>query len=164
MKMTLDELKDGVECPCCGQDCVLRKEHVDYAKAYALIELWNMARNGDWVHVDDIRIFKGKTAATLGGRFASLRYWGLIEEKYNEDTRKRCSGFWKITQFGCDFVLKKARVPKTWRVFDMTQFYSEGEMVDIRQCLGKHFDYEEVLDLYRGGDSEYYDDRQQPLF
>jgi hypothetical protein len=163
MKLTLEELREGNECPHCGQDCVLRKEHVDYAKAYALIELWNMARDKAWVHVNDIKIYKNMTAATLGGRFASLRYWGLIEDRFNTDTKKRCSGYWRITDLGCEFVLNRVRIPKTWRVFDMQQYYSEGAQVNIKQCLGKKFNYAEVLDLYRGRFADY-EERQTAFF
>tara|TARA_R110000851_G_scaffold76780_3_gene168919 strand:+ start:3266 stop:3772 length:507 start_codon:yes stop_codon:yes gene_type:complete len=168
MQITLEELQKGVICPYCGQDCVLRRETIDSTKAYCMISLWNVARHGGWTHVSDIPLWwengKQKTANNYGGSFAALRYWGLIEEQYNLDTKKRCAGMWRITPLGCDFVLNKVRVPKYWRIFDMVQFYAEGDHIGIKSALGEKFDYSEIKEEFYSSNDEYYDDRQQPLF
>lgn len=98
--------KKGVHCECCGRPASLFKRALnkDMARFLCLLAVRTRAA-GKFVWIDVQKI------DVRGGDYAKLRYWGLIEQKPNEDSAKRTSGFWRLTQKGLDFVDLKIGVP-----------------------------------------------------
>jgi len=149
---TLPELKaylrrnfnEGVRCPCCEQFVKIYKRRINCQMAKSLIDLYFMpgARNGKWYHRVD---FKDDRFAG-GGDFAKLRYWNLVEEKPNlEDVDKKCSGMWKITKDGMDFVVGRLQVPKYVHVYNTKVYDKSGDMIGITTALGTKFSYRELM-------------------
>lgn len=127
-------------CPCCDQTVKLYKRTINSTTAYDLIHFEKRVADGEYMHIKHIN-----TSAAGGGDFAKLRLWGLIEEKFNESTGKRSSGYWRITQKGRDFVNAKVMVRKYALIYNGKFLGFDGGMVTIKDSLGKHFDYAELM-------------------
>ena len=139
--LSLDELmRKGGTCPCCGQYVKMYRYSIAGVAAACLIRLYG-SPEGAFVPVNSIARGHG-----VGGHWARLRRWGLIEEAINEDTKKRTSGLWRITARGREFVDNKILVPKYVLIYNGTVFGFEGGMVSIRGCLGNKFNYEELME------------------
>lgn len=82
-------------------------------------------------------------------QLATLRWWGLIERKLNENERTKFSGIWRCTPLGHDFVAATASVPRVVYTY-------AGEVVDTSddrlfitdEDAIKSFDYREVMGTY----------------
>ena len=144
-KQVEEGMAKGITCPCCGQLCKLYKRKLNAGMAKALLWLvrWHIKNGwGAWVHVNN-----SCDRATLktAGDVAKLRYWHFIEAKANEDTKKRTSGIWKMTQKGRDFVLGKITAPGHVRVYNQQVMGFSDVQITFREALGDHFDYEELM-------------------
>jgi hypothetical protein len=137
-------------CPCCTQRVKLYRRHVYDAMIVGLIALYKLSKgNQNWVHMPTV--IREKKLKNTGGDFAKLKFWGLTEEKPNEkDSRKKQSGYWRITQAGIDFVENRTKIKKYLFVFD-DKLYNvprkpeEMVEVDIIQALGEDFNYSELM-------------------
>lgn len=136
---------EGVECPCCGQFVKLYKRQIYVSMAADLIKLYRLHRRygrDRWFHISEIR----KSTAG-GGDFAKFLHWGLIEEakKDPEETTTRTSGYWRITLKGEAFVERRLTVQKYVMLYNGKFRGFDGPQVDIRNRLGKKFNYEELF-------------------
>ena len=126
------KIYDGARCPCCNQFAKVYKRRLYSAPARALISLY---RRGRWSHVNDFE----------SGQVALLKHWGLVQEKLNVDTKKTNSGIWAITMEGIDFVKCFSTVRSHIVLYDAKFIKFHGPHVDIRHCLGKNFNYGELM-------------------
>jgi hypothetical protein len=87
-----------------------------------------------------------------GGNFATMKYWGLIEqlEKDEDDTTRRTSGWWRITQKGRNFILNKITIPKYIFTYNMSLHSMSEEHTDIAESLTEKFNYQELMDEWMG--------------
>lgn len=132
-----EHVDEGIRCACCDQLARRWKRQIYRATARWLIKLVKkFAETDDWIHTRQI--------ITRGGDHAKLRFWDLIEEKPKDpdDKTVRTSGFWRPTFKGIRFANARLMVPKIAVVYDNVLQWHEGELVSIRTCLGKDFDYE----------------------
>ena len=86
-----------------------------------------------------------------GGDYAKLRYWNLIEPMpHDPGSKKRSSGMWKLTPFGRDFVHERTTVHGTcyYRHPEGGVLGFEPEQVGIRDVLGRHFSYPDLMAGY----------------
>jgi len=136
------------KCECCG----------GRSKVYAY-KLGSYARVLCWMaHMD--RVSKNSSGDPLfwhvpssgaingGGDYAKLRYWDLIApQPTNSDPKKRSSGMWKLTDLGRDFVYERTSVSSTcyYRHPEGGVIGFEPEQIGIRDALGKHFDYQALM-------------------
>ncbi len=145
--MSAREERDGAECPCCGQMAKIYSRSINGAMAHALMLVAFGTKHGQadddgWIHITTF--LNGRTGRVGDGGLAKLRYWGLVEGTSGggDDDRR---GYWRITEKGLLFVLKRLKLPKYALVYDGTAFGYDGPDVGISECLGKKFDYEEIL-------------------
>lgn len=136
--------KDGIECPCCGQFAKVYERTIHSTVAAQLIRAYNLGAADNYIHVSKL-LFRGSSGI---GDFPKAVYWGLIEEMPNDDPQKRTSGYWKLTREGVDFVLSNLGIPKYARVYNGHLLHPPftGRTVFIRDCLGKKFDYQELME------------------
>jgi len=145
----------GVICPCCLQLVKLYEREITVSMAYVAILLHrHFVESQAWLHVPEYLSNLSKIgSAVRGGDWAKLRYWGLIEEK-PEDKRKdgsRRSGYYKMTERGHQFVKGEIKVPRSILLYNEHFLgYGKGE-VGIRDCLGKEFDYDDLMAGKLGG-------------
>lgn len=148
---TLEEAKQylrenfeaGAACPCCKQMVKLYKRKLYSTMAKHLINLyWKHENNPEetYFHVSDF-------CPKHPGDFAKLVYWGLVEEqpKDEDDTTKRTSGFWAITQEGRLFVENQASVLSHALIYDGKLIKLSGKQISVQDALGKDFNYEELM-------------------
>lgn len=138
------QIEDGITCPCCGQYCRLYKRKLNAPMACALI--WLVLRKTDtkkdWINIHESPLFQGRR---VGGDFAKLEHWRLIESKLNEDETKRCSGLWRPTEKGVAFVEKRITVPAKVHLYNNVIHGWSEEHITIIDALGEKFDYGELM-------------------
>lgn len=85
----------------------------------------------------------------VGGAWAKLRYWELIEEmpKDSMTTEKRTSGMWRITDKGISFVEGNISVPKYVKLYNQTFYGYEGDDVSIHDVIKEKFNYRELMSM-----------------
>jgi len=104
-----------------------------------LIRLYRLGGAIDYYHVSELGV------SGTGGEFAQLQRWGLIEDMRNEDTKKRKSGWWRLTDFGVKFVTDEIRVAAYCDTYNMRTLGFSDETTSIREALGKRFNYTEMM-------------------
>lgn len=139
--------RKGTTCPCCGQFVKIYKRKIDSGMAQGLIAAYKKGADKDFIHVPTALL--GVQINSSTSQFSKLRYWDLVEEQVNNDTKKRTSGHWKLTDKGIDFVLRRSSVKKYVYTYNqkIVDFGDSDEMedVNIEQCLGNHFNYQELM-------------------
>ncbi len=135
--------KDGVTCPCCGQFAKIYNRTVHSTMAKQLIKALKIGADKEYIHVSRL-LFRGSSGT---GDFPKAVYWGLIKEMPNDDPEKRSSGYWMLTNLGIEFVKGNVGIPKYARVYngELLNPPFEGKTVYIKDCLGKKFDYQELM-------------------
>jgi len=137
-----EHLKEGARCPCCTQLAKVYSRPVYGTMASHLINLYNLDKSSDerFFHVSAF-------CPKHPGDFAKLVYWELIEErpKDEDNTEKRTSGYWAITDRGKRFVRNQTTIMSHVKLYDSRVMGFEGKSVDIKTILGKKFDYEELM-------------------
>lgn len=134
---------DGLRCPCCGQMAKRYRRKLNSGMASGLIAFYRqVAGLSEWVHVA-----KDTTLSRLGGDWAKLELWGLIESKVEDrEDNGPHSGIWRLTEKGADFVRGQIALPAHVLIYDNQMLgYDDSERVTIRDALGKKFDYEELM-------------------
>lgn len=139
-------MKEGSTCPVCEQNVKMYWKKIDSLMAYYLIKLHRVASNNPertYFHVEDDLGVKQK----VGGSFAKLRWWGLIEEQPKDKnvTNKRTSGMWMLTQRGENFVKNRISVKKYVKLYNGKCHGADGHEVTIKQCLKDKFDFKELM-------------------
>ena len=136
---------DGIDCPCCEQFVKVYNRAITNDSAAWLVLLVKAFRtDARYYHVGELR---GITQAT--GDRAKLRYWGLIEARPKDDSKadasKRTSGYWRPTERGMQFADQTITLPRHAYVVDATVLGYSEERRGITECLGKKFDYYELM-------------------
>jgi hypothetical protein len=138
---------EGAYCPCCKQAVKLYKRKLNKAMAICLFELFK--RNTDeYLHIQDLQNNKRFRLHMNGGNFATMKYWGVIEqiEKDEDDTTRRTSGCWRITQKGRNFILSRITIPKYIFTYNMSLHSVSEEQTNIAESLTERFNYQELMD------------------
>lgn len=139
-----NNFEKGVICPCCQQVVKLYRRRAHSKMTRDLINLYRISlkhKNREFFHVTEFIQTKA------GNELARFATYGLIEEmpKDKEDTKRRTSGYWKINSKGIDFVLGKIKIPKYFFMFNATLYGFSDEKVTVNECLGKGFNYGELM-------------------
>lgn len=141
-KYLRENFDKGCKCPSCGQFVKLYIRKLGSAQSRALIRTYHLNKEQEWVHIREI-----SKEINITGDYAKLVYWGLIEEKENQDTKKKNSGFWKITQRGKDFVECKISLPSHVMIYNSKFQGFKDSFVMITECIGKKFNYSELINI-----------------
>lgn len=133
----------GYKCPCCGQLCKRYYRKMNANMAMTMIVLYRKKRFG-FVRVEEFLRVHGYPRS---GDFPYLVHYGMLEKMVGEraDGSKK-NGFYKLTDKGRQFVLGQITVPKTFIFYNGKFEGFEGDEIDIKQALGKAFDYRELMD------------------
>lgn len=144
---SVSAMKEGRRCPVCNQTVKMMRKNIDSSMAYYLIKLYRITHDNplqSWFHVSkDIKV-----SYEVGGRFAKLRFWGLIEEKPKDITDdKRTSGMWRISEKGKLFVEGGCTVKKYVKLYNMRFYGFDGDEQNIEQVIKNKFSYNELMAL-----------------
>ena len=136
-------LKDGAECPCCGQYVKRYRRTMSSTRAVGLIYLVReFLKTKDWVYIPDLF---PRWILKSGGEFSVASHWDLAVNRPNTDTTKRTSGFWKPTEKGIQFVHRQVRVSKALYIYNNVVLFKDEESIWIDEVLEKKFDYAELM-------------------
>jgi hypothetical protein len=134
--------EEGAVCPACQRPSKVYRYNLSGSWAAVLIKMYNLHRQGyGWVHVES-RI------RPLGGNYAKLRFWGLIEAyPHNAEALpdKSSAGYWRVTTLGKLFVECKATIPQHIFIYLNTNAGVGGKQVSITDCLGNKFNFGELM-------------------
>jgi hypothetical protein len=133
-------LYDGIPCPACHQLCKVYNRGLGPRHAAWLIDLVKTYLNrapGSWVHIDDIRTQKN-------GDYGRVAQWGLAERKPRQKGEP-CSGLWRPTRLGIEFVYGIVAVPAQLKVVDNVVKERSSRLISISGALGNSFSYEWLM-------------------
>ena len=147
-----ETFRKGSICPLCSRKVQLKKLSISRSQIGCLMMLYRLhLNNNDWeryFHMsDDINV-----PVFVGGNWAKLRYWGLIEEKAKQrgdgkDTLR--SGFWRLTDKGKAFLKNLTVVPKYITLYnaEFRGFKDENDTISVKDVFDKKkdFSYSEVV-------------------
>jgi hypothetical protein len=136
----LSHADEGVECPACTQFVKIYRWSPYGSAVVQLIRLYQAGGTTEFVESKTVK------RPGEGGEATRLRHWGLVErdDAVREDGGK--SGFWRVTPLGEQFILRQATIPKYVYTFNNQVLERGGPEVDIVECLGKKFDYNEMME------------------
>jgi hypothetical protein len=131
--------KEGVPCPCCRQLAKIYRRTIYSTIARALIVMYREGGTTEFVHIPSM--FARKAAADV----PKLRYWKLLEEDPVKREDGGRGGWWRVTPTGEQFIRTRLTLPKVCRVYDNKVLSRKGPDVSIVDCLGKRFNYRELM-------------------
>jgi hypothetical protein len=136
--------KDGVVCPCCTQMVKRYRRKFNSGMARGIIFAYKLDKvlPDQYFHSNTIN----KLANGQDIEFSKLRYWGLVEQMPNENEKKKHSGMWRITDKGRQFAKGQIDIESHVLLFKKKLYGFDGDKINIREALGKHFDYPELMD------------------
>jgi hypothetical protein len=134
-------------CPCCERKVKRYKNPLTSGYAIWLISLVKMYMKKErYYHVREF----GLTIAPEMHDMGKARHWKLCEQEPNkDDPTKKCSGMWRPTQLGIDFVFRNEMIPEYEIRENQEVLFFEGDMVNIDYCLGENFNYEKLMCDYK---------------
>lgn len=140
-----ENVKKGTICPCCHQSVKVYPYPFNRNQARDLIRLYLLDRKESRFY--HIKSEIHKSSEDSSGEFAKIRYWGLIEQmtKDPNDTKKRTSGYWRITPKGRAFVEREIPIQEKARIYNKKCYGTMGDNVFIDKTLGTFFDYEKLM-------------------
>jgi len=129
----------GTRCPCCEQRVQLYARKLPAVAARFVVWLnGRHARGIEWADVKDCPV--------RGGDYAKVKHWGLVEQKPNDDPKKKSSGLWRLTARGTAFASNTLAVPTHHLVYNDTSYGTRETTITIEEALnGGGFDYEELM-------------------
>jgi hypothetical protein len=144
-------LRDGVNCPCCGQLAKLYRRPINATMALGLVLIYQHFKKNPshtWLHVAAYLVKVKRDSTIAGGDVVKLRHWGLLERAKGEraDGSDRI-GRYRITEIGKQFVEGRIAVPKYVYLFNQRLFRLSEEMTTIREALDDKFNYNELMGL-----------------
>ena len=129
------------DCPCCSQLAKIYARSIYGSVAADLIRVAHAGGMDAREYVKPIELVRQRAPDLV-----KTRYWGLVEKLEGErDDGSRRVGFWRLTPSGLAFVRRQLAVPKHARVYDNKCLGLTGDPVTIVDCLGKRFDYAELM-------------------
>ena len=131
--------KDGTECPCCGKYVKAYKRKLNSGMARALILIYNLTKDGKYVHIQDEFIKLKLRATTMD--YAYAEKWKLIESDLDQN------GYWRITQLGKSFVLNQIDLPEYCLVYNGNVYKWADDKIGIKTALTISFDYNELMSI-----------------
>jgi len=136
----------GGACPCCGLHAKIYKRKLYHTMVVALNHFYvhELASSEKGRYHSVTEVLQG--AASRGGDFAKLKYWGLLEQQKErkKDNNPR-SGYWRITDKGKAFIEGKISVPAAVYVFGARALGFSEETVQIRGSEIVMFDYNDTV-------------------
>lgn len=128
------EAKKTTKCPVCSRKVGPVKRPLSATMAAQLIVLYRHDKHGVVKFADVL----GKSTVGLGGDYAKLVHWGLIE-------RVRPAHF-RMTKKGRLFARGRIKIPKYALLYNRNFYGLIGEEVTIIDCMNSgKFDYEKLM-------------------
>lgn len=142
----LVEKNGRTHCPCCYQNVQKYKRTFNSGMALSLIWLYkNTSSYGDengFVNIPKV----APREVVRSREFGRIQKFGCFEPKVNEDPTKRCSGWWRITPIGIQFVRREITLPVYLLVLLNRVVGQSKKQHTIVDALGTRFDYRKLME------------------
>jgi hypothetical protein len=134
---------EGSICPCCLRFGRYYKRPLNSTMARSLMWLVQFQRKHkcEWVSVPNL----APKWLTRTNQLPTCRYWGLIESQGSTTPKVKCSGVWRATDLGRDFVDCKFEISDACIEYKTEVLQWSENYVSIKEALGVHYDYQEVM-------------------
>jgi len=130
------QLKEGIDCPCCGRFTKVYQRNLNSGMVRFLIDFYN--RHGtNRVSIANYHVTDQQHAHHQ--EYEKLPKWGLMAHD-NSNPR-----LWWLTELGCKFVNNQATVNKYIRLKHGILVGHSIEQVSVKQAIGTKFDYDELM-------------------
>lgn len=135
----------GTVCPCCSRTVRMYRYRVSRSQAQFLVAMARASARATgyrdaraWI---DLRTVGGQFSAgmRLGGKYAKLRHWGLLEA--HPDQRAT----WRLTARAVDWMAGRALVPQYVYLLDNVLQGYDDDLVAFDQALGVAFDLADAM-------------------
>lgn len=142
-----ENFSQGCRCPACGKQ-VKRNKYIFHHSMAELLFIAMKARKNNktddhgWFHVENHLVSIGSKIKGVHGK---LQYWGMMEQKPNDDPKKKDSGVWRITDQGERFVRGMMSAPRAVYVYNNRIDGWDDKRINIKEALGEEFDYTKMM-------------------
>lgn len=134
--------REGGHCPICDRWGKVYARSINKTMARSLVWLcYAKPADENWVDVPS----QAPRWLVRSNQLPTLRWWGMVERRTNDDEHKKFSGMWRPTPFGLLFVEGKTTAPKKVYTYNGEV---EGVCIDtvkIHECFKDFFDYEATM-------------------
>ena len=139
----LESIKaEGSNCPTCKRYAKIYRRKLNSTMARGLIWLW---REGGYEQRLYVNFSKMPPFLLKSNQLASNRWWGLVERAPNDDPAIKHSGMWRLTILGRNFVKGFCTVRSHIWHYNSEVLSLDGDLINIQEALGKHFNYSEMM-------------------
>jgi hypothetical protein len=154
---TLKDAKDklilgwekGTDCPCCGQFVKLYKRLFDSGLARFMIALYKLSDGKPGVYIDKDAIrFEAGLDTLKATNYGIIKHWQVAHTFRGDNTAKRTSGQWSLTEYGKKLVEGSVSIPKYAFTYNKEVYKFSKERITIKGALGKHFNYAKLMEIY----------------
>ena len=139
-------VEEGVQCPCCEQHAKVYKRKLNSGMARSLVWLVINTSPGEWIEISHAPNFIHKNR-----EHSKLAHWGILEQQACDDTKKKDSGIWRVTDFGRDFAHERATTFSHVYLYNNHVLGFTTERVTVVDALGKDFDFQELMNATPDG-------------
>ncbi len=122
----------GERCPLCRQFTKVYRRNINSGMARWMIRFYLAGAHDGNFH-------SHRLTSRGAGDWSLLEHWCLILRNPN------MSGHWQLTGPGMSFVHNTLRVPEYAVLYDSNLQGLEGAMVGIEECLGRKFNYLDLM-------------------
>jgi hypothetical protein len=134
-----ERVHTGEHCPLCTQYAKVYRRTITAGMARALIAMWHHAGT-EWFYLPDI------TSRWRSRDEAHLRHWGLIQPAKGNRPDGPTRGWWRVTQFGVDFIHVRVKVDMHALIYDDVLLGFDPEnSISILDAIDKKFDYHALM-------------------
>lgn len=144
----MQEARDGTICPVCSSHVKIYRRPLNSGMAFSLICIYKAcnAYPGQWL---DVGNYCAKVHGFISGEHNKLVWWGLLEKKPLTASQRtnaaKAQNRYRITDKGRQFVEGQIFVLSHAIEYRSQVLEFDGDLVGIRDCLGKKHDYEELM-------------------
>jgi len=135
---------DGGHCPVCDRWGKIYARGINKTMARSLIWLFFAKQEDGWVDVPS----SAPKWLVRSNQLPTLRWWGLVERRANDDPKNKHSGMWSVTKLGEKFVHGEISIPEKVFTYNGEVEGSSDKFIFIHECFGDYFDYQEIMKNY----------------
>lgn len=135
-----DQMKGhGGVCPCCDRWTKIAPRPLNKKMVSGLYWIFENSKAGHYIDVATT----GPRWLVSSNQHTTLKHWGLLESRSNDDPKKKCSGWWRVTKKGRR-VLFGEPIEKFAIIYNDTCYGHKEPMVTLDEIVD-YFDYEEIM-------------------
>ena len=149
-----DRVKEGIECPICEQNIKIHCVSLNKTLCELLIKACKLDASGQkYFHVvDDLDV-----PLSVGGAWAKLRHWGLIEPQPNPaNPSKALQGMWCVTVKAMEFIGDKKTIPSKIYLYNSNLVSMHRDNVSILDVIGDFDQYAALMNIEDANEVESY--------